>query len=84
MSATLVTMRTLEATMANPRFVSVNLTPAARDALRLLTARLTVDLNRRVSMGDAVMTLHAVAQQHPEEITEAARRLLTPEGDTPS
>lgn len=70
--------------MANPRFVSVNLTPAARDALRLLTARLTVDLNRRVSMGDAVLVLHAVAEQHPEEMKEAARRLLSGGEATPS
>lgn len=68
--------------MANPRFVSVNLTPAARDALRLLTAQLTVDLGRRVSMGDAVMVLHAVAMQHPKEITEAARRLFAREDPT--
>ena len=66
--------------MANPRFVSVNLTPAARDALRLLTARLTVDLGRRISMGDAVMALHVVAQRHPDEIAEAARQYLEQNG----
>ena len=68
--------------MANPKFVSVNLTPAARDALRLLTAQLTVELGRRVSMGDAVSILHTVAQKHPKEIRSEARRLFSSEEGT--
>lgn len=67
--------------MANPRFVSVNLTPAARDALRLLTAQITVDLGRRISMGDAVTVLSNIAKRHQEEITEEARRVMGLEGN---
>lgn len=65
--------------MAATRFVSVNLTPAARDLLRLASVHISVEVGRKVSMADALLILNAVAQRHPEEIREEARRLLTRE-----
>lgn len=61
---------------ARKPFVTVQFTPETRDALRKVSLELSLALGRRVSMPDAFSILNAVAQNHPEEITEAARRLL--------
>lgn len=58
--------------MAATRFVSVNLTPAARDRLRLASLRISMDVGRKVSMADALVILADVAEAHPEEIRERA------------
>lgn len=69
--------------MAATRFVSVNLTPAARDKLRLASVHISMGVGRKISMADALLILDAVAQKHPEEIAQEARLLLDPEEGTP-
>lgn len=61
---------------ARKAFVTVQFTPEAREVLRKASLRLSLEFDRRVSMPDAFLILNAVAQQHPEEIAEAARRVL--------
>jgi hypothetical protein len=60
--------------MAATKFVSVNLTPQARDALRVEALRISLEAGRKVSMADALLILAAVARNHPEEVTTEARR----------
>ncbi|MGH7733386.1 MAG: hypothetical protein ACREOE_06710 [Gemmatimonadales bacterium] len=62
--------------MAATRFVSVNLTPAARDRLRMASLRISMEVGRKVSMADALLILDAVASAHPEEIKERAAAVL--------
>lgn len=52
-------------------FVSVNLTEAARDALRRATLDLTTPARRRLSMSDALTAALRVATRHPEELLAA-------------
>ncbi|MFE0778797.1 hypothetical protein [Streptomyces sp. NPDC058861] len=68
-------------TVAVTKFVAVNVTPEARDILRLMAVNVSAAAGRRVSMSDALAVIDAVAKRHPEEITEEARRA---EEDTPS
>lgn len=63
-------------------FVSVNLTPEARDRLRVASLKISLALERKVSMADALLILNEVAQQHQDEITATALRLLDGEGGT--
>lgn len=66
--------------MAPIKFVAVNVTPAARDSLRLMAVRVSAAVGRRVSMSDALAVVDAVAQAHADEIAEAAARLLNDAG----
>lgn len=70
--------------MAPTKFVAVNLTPAARDRLRLMAVNVSAVVGRRVSMSDALLVVDEIAKAHPEEIAEVGRRLLDQEGEAPS
>lgn len=48
-------------------FVSINITPDTRDALRAATLELTAPAGRRVSMSDVLAAALRVAQQHEQE-----------------
>jgi hypothetical protein len=52
-------------------YVSVSLTPEARDALRALTLELVGPLRRRVSMSEVLLASLAVAQEHQPELLTA-------------
>jgi hypothetical protein len=60
--------------VATTKFVAVNLTPTARDTLRMESLRISMEAGRKVSMADALLILAAVARNHPEEVTAEARR----------
>lgn len=49
-------------------YVSVNLTEAARDALRRAALNLTTPAGRRVSMSDALLANLQVGIEHSEEV----------------
>lgn len=68
--------------MAATKFVAVNVTPEARDVLRLMAVNVSAAVGRRVSMSDALAVVDDITKQHPEQLTETARRLLQPEGGT--
>lgn len=67
--------------MAGTRFVSVNLTPAARDRLRVASLRISMEIGRKVSMADALVILADVAEAHPDEIRERAAAFLAASGE---
>lgn len=75
-------MQTRERTpaVAPIKFVAVNVTPEARDALRLMAVKVSAAVGKRVSMSDALAVVDAVAQAHAEEIADTARRILDGEG----
>lgn len=58
-------------------FVSVNLTPDARETLRQATLDFSATAGRRLSMADVVTHAIRVARQHPDEIAASLR------GDAP-
>jgi hypothetical protein len=60
--------------MAPTKFIAVNLTPEARDTLRMESLRISMEVGRKVSMADALLILAAVSRNHPEEVTAEARR----------
>jgi hypothetical protein len=65
-------------------YVSTNLTPTARDALRRLTLNLSAELGERLSMSLVLVAALDVAGNHPAELSEAVRKTYTraePEGD---
>jgi hypothetical protein len=62
----------MSATRKTP-YVSVNLTEAARDALRRAALNLTTPAGRRVSMSDALLANLQVGVKHPEEVLEKVR-----------
>jgi len=49
-------------------FVSVNLTPDARDELRRATLELTTPVGRRLSMSDVLIGVIRVAMRHRDEV----------------
>jgi hypothetical protein len=71
-------------TMAPTKFIAVNLTPGARDVLRLRAVTVSAAMGRRVSMSDALLVIDQLATDHSEEIAAVALRVLEPEGNTPS
>lgn len=52
-------------------FVSVNLTPDARDGLRQATLDLTTPVGRRLSMSDVLIAIIRVAMRHRDELISA-------------
>jgi predicted nucleic acid-binding protein len=58
-----------EHTVAPQKFVSLNLTPEARDALRTATLRVSYESGRRVSLSDALIASLAVSERHGTEVT---------------
>jgi len=49
-------------------FVSINLTPDARDELRRATLELITPVGRRLSMSDALIGIIRVAMRHRDEL----------------
>ena len=66
-SATVVDMNAARRTL----FVSVNLTPDARDELRRATLDLTTPVGRRLSMSDVLIGVIRVAMRHRVELVSA-------------
>ncbi len=62
--------------MATTKFVAVNVTPEARDILRLLAVQVSAQVGRRVSMSDALIVANAIAGAHTDEIAARAAELL--------
>lgn len=56
-----------------PRYVSMQLEPAARDALRSAKIAVTTPLGREVTLSEALVAACQVALAHPEEFAEALR-----------
>ena len=61
------------------RYVSMNLTPEARDALTRLTLTAAGDLGRRITLSVALVAAVAVAERHRDEL--AAALAVPTEGD---
>lgn len=57
--------------MARTRFVSVNLTVPARDALQRAAVQYVVIAGRRLSMSDALLAALRVAERHTAELEAA-------------
>ena len=53
------------------KYVTVRVPPEVRAAVQRFQYRLTADVGRRLSLGDAIMAAVAVAQAHPSEAVEA-------------
>lgn len=53
------------------KFVTVQVTAPAREALRRWQLVASAAAGRRLSLGDAIMAAVAVAEQHPSEAVEA-------------
>lgn len=70
LSATVNYNRIMATTRRTP-FVSVNLTPSARDELRHATLDLTTPTGRRLSMSDVLIEAIRVAMRHQEELISA-------------
>ena len=66
---------------SSQKFVAVNITPAARDALRLMAVTVSAAVGKRVSMSDALLVVDAVAKGHPEDIAERAAAVLISPGE---
>lgn len=61
--------------MANtPRYVSANLTPDAANALRALTASMTIAKGRRVTTSDLVAALVELGNERQEELLAQLRK----------
>lgn len=70
--------------MERKTFVSMNVTPEARDRLRLASLQIGLDVGRKISLADALLAALATAQEHPEELRAHARRITgTEEEPTP-
>lgn len=72
-------MKTMERspTVATTKFVAVNVTPEAREVLRLMAVTVSAAVGRRVSMSDALRVIDAVARDHAPEIGPKAAALLS-------
>jgi len=70
--------------VATTKFTAVNVTPDARDALRLLAVTVSAKAGRRVSMSAALLVVADMANAHPELIAESAARLLSPDPEEES
>lgn len=56
-----------------PSYVTVSLTPAARDALRTLTLELVTPTGRRLPMSEVLAALVEVGRRHQAELLDALR-----------
>lgn len=63
-------------TVATTKFVAVNVTPEAREVLRLMAVTVSAAVGRRVSMSDALRVIDAVAKDHQDEIRVKAAAIL--------
>jgi hypothetical protein len=64
------------------KFVAVNLTPDARDALRHAAVVVSAELGHRVGMSDALLVIKAIADRHRDEIEDAMSKFVGKEEST--
>ena len=57
-------------------YVTVNVTPEARELLRLAAVELTSPAGRRVSMSEALIAAVHVGQNHPQEFVGEVTRAV--------
>lgn len=74
---------TLLATQRHTKYVSVNLTEPARNALQTATLQLSAQVDKRLAMSAVALAALRVAQQHPEEFVQALNP-TTEEGEAES
>lgn len=60
------------------KFVAVNVTPEARDLLRLMAVTVSAAAGRRVSMSDALAVVDAIAKAHADELPATVAAVLNP------
>ncbi len=60
------------------KFVAVNVTPEARDLLRLMAVTVSAAAGRRVSMSDALAVVDAIAKNHADELAATVAAVLNP------
>ena len=53
------------------KYVSMNLMPAARDALQGATLKQSAAVNQRLSLSEVLIAAVAVAEAHPDELAAA-------------
>ena len=56
------------------KYISVGLTPTARDTLRDLTLDLTTPVARRVTMSEVLLALATVGARHRDEVLAVLRQ----------
>lgn len=61
--------------MAAAKFVSLNITPAAREAVRRMAVVVTAETEQRVTHSDALLIAESVLRAHRGEIVAAAAAL---------
>ena len=67
--------------MATAKFVSLNITPDARESVRRMAVLVTAETEQRMTHSDALRIAEALMRRHRSEIKELAAETLTP--DTP-
>jgi hypothetical protein len=67
-----------------PGYVTLNVTPEARDAVRALSFALTGSAGRRISLSEAVLVACGVAEQHADDARARAIALTDVPPTTPT
>jgi hypothetical protein len=65
--------------MPPTQYVTVQVTPEARESLRRWQLQASALIGRRLSMGDAVRVAIAVAERHTDEVSPAPDAAPTPD-----
>jgi len=65
--------------MATAKFVSLNITPDARESVRRMAVLVTAETEQRVTHSDALRIAEALMRRHRAEIKELAESDNTPE-----
>ncbi|WP_371634516.1 hypothetical protein OG693_39910 [Streptomyces sp. NBC_01259] len=60
------------------KFVSLNITPDARDAVRRMAAIVTAETETRVTHSDALLIAEKLLRSHRAEIADIVNALNTP------
>jgi len=61
--------------MATAKFVSLNITPEAREAVRRMAVIVTAETEQRCTHSDALLIAESVLRTHRSEIAATAARL---------
>lgn len=61
------------------KFVSLNITPDAREAVRRMAAIVTAETESRVTHSDALLIAEKVLRAHRAEIADVVKAMNTPE-----
>lgn len=67
--------------MAPAKFVALQVTPEAREAVRRMAALTTGRAMQRVTYAQTLLIAEHLMNRHPEELADCAREVL--EGDAP-